>query len=100
MRRRDFVGMLGVLAGWAIAAAAQTQGRVYRLGVLTPFSSHLRPSPDPIRMGESLGARRPRSAESGELQGENTDRRAPPNAQRPHAASTPATEQAIRRVAR
>ena len=37
MRRRDFIGILGA-AVWPIAAAAQTPGRVYRLGVLTPFS--------------------------------------------------------------
>jgi putative ABC transport system substrate-binding protein len=37
MRRRDFIGILGA-AAWPIAAAAQTHGRVYRLGVLTPFS--------------------------------------------------------------
>jgi putative tryptophan/tyrosine transport system substrate-binding protein len=37
MRRRDFIGMLGGAAAWPIAAAAQTTGRVYRLGWLNPL---------------------------------------------------------------
>ena len=38
MRRRDFMGMLGGAVAWPIVAAAQTPGRAYRFGSLTPFS--------------------------------------------------------------
>ena len=51
-------------------------------------------------MGESLGTHRPRNAASAGLQGENADRRATPKPPLPRATSMPATEQAIRRVAR
>ena len=35
MRRRDFIKTVGVSVAWPLAAHAQEQGRIYRLGVLS-----------------------------------------------------------------
>ena len=36
MRRRDFLCILGVVAGWPLVAGAQQTSKVYRLGYLAP----------------------------------------------------------------
>ena len=36
MRRRDFIGLAGVAAGWPLVARAQADRRVQRIGVLLP----------------------------------------------------------------
>src|SRR3954447_13817177 len=52
MRRRKFIGLLGLAAIWPPVARAQQPGRVYRVGFLSPGG--FAPGTNPAELGDAI----------------------------------------------